>query len=217
MNHFARRVFVTAHVFATAFAIVLALEFGTGIAAADPDADYAAMLARVKSSTDGIDFRALRDTYAASTRYDPYGGDERELEGAMVRAFNAKDCGEATKQAGALTERNYLNIQAHMVLDMCLTRNNSPRASHHKAMVGGLLRSINQSGDGKTPRTAWQVISVGEEYALLSVLGLNKDKQSLVRADGHVYDRLDTRDKTGAVETRYFNIDRLFARGTKQR
>jgi len=60
MNHFARRVFVTAHVFATAFRIVLALEFGTGIAAADPDADYAAMLARVKSSTDGIDFRALR-------------------------------------------------------------------------------------------------------------------------------------------------------------
>ena len=241
MNHFARRATTTtggnvsafacrtftrracatagaaARMFAAVFALALALAAIPGIAAADADADYAALLARAKQSTDGVDFRALRDAYALTSRYEPYGGAERELEGAMFKAFNAKECGEATQHARAITERNYVHIHAHMVLDMCLARTDPPRAPHHEAIVRGLLRSILDAGDGKSPQTAWPVITVAEEYALLNVLGLRKDKQSLIRADGHVYDRLDTRDAKGNVEVRYFNIDRLFAREMQKR
>ena len=41
-------------------------------AAAD---DYAAMVARVKGGDANVDYRALREAYAASAAYAPYGGD----------------------------------------------------------------------------------------------------------------------------------------------
>jgi hypothetical protein len=43
----------------------------------------------------------------------------------------------------------------------------------------GLVDSVMRSGDGRTPATAWKVISVGEEYAILRVFGMKHLRQSL--------------------------------------
>ena len=53
-------------------------------------------------------------------------------------------------------------------------------ADHHKYWFRGLIDSILSSGDGKSPETAYITISVGEEYDLLSALGLMRKDQTLL-------------------------------------
>jgi hypothetical protein len=57
------------------------------------------------------------------------------------------------------------------------------RAGFHKAVVQGLLRSIMDSGDGKSTETAYIVISVHEEYVVLQVLGLRPSGQSVLHQE----------------------------------
>lgn len=50
----------------------------------------------------------------------------------------------------------------------------------HRSYFYGLLASILNSGDGKAQKSAYKVISVDEEYALLNFMGAELGKQSLV-------------------------------------
>lgn len=58
-----------------------------------------------------------------------------------------------------------------------------------------------RSGDGRTPETAWKVISVGEEYAILRVFGMKHLGQSLT-PDWR--DRMEV-ELDGAPLTLYFD------------
>ncbi len=53
-------------------------------------------------------------------------------------------------------------------------------ADKHKKWFVGLIESVMSSGDGKTPETAYETISVGEEYAVLMALRLDFKKQRLI-------------------------------------
>jgi hypothetical protein len=70
-----------------------------------------------------------------------------------------------------------------------------------------LIDSIRSSGDGKSPATAWVVISVDEEYAVLRALGFKPSGQSLLRQNGHSYDVMKTKSDDGTEQTFYFNVD----------
>lgn len=65
----------------------------------------------------------------------------------------------------------------------------------------GLLASIVNSGDGKSPATAFKVISVDEEYALLNYMGADRKKQSLQG----VCDAMDV-EIEGKALTIYFDV-----------
>ena len=73
----------------------------------------------------------------------------------------------------------------------------------------GLIRTILATGDGKTPETAFAVIAVAEEYAIIGALGLKRGQQALINKDGHSYDLMRVTTKDGAMERLYFNIDRV--------
>jgi hypothetical protein len=72
----------------------------------------------------------------------------------------------------------------------------------------GLLASILRSGDGKTEETAWVVISVAEEYAVLHAFGLRRRSQALIAGR---LDRIEA-EREGRVVTLYFDPQAHFRR-----
>src|SRR5436190_5202584 len=158
-----------------------------GAAAPALSADYEELVAQAKQGK--IDHAALRLAYADSKSYDAYNSDLTSLRGPLQKAFAEGDCESAIKQGEAILEKNYVYIDAHMVLGTCHRRlGQAAQAEHHSATARGLIQAIAASGDGKTPETAFVVISVGEEYVLLMTRGLKKTQQALISKDGHSYD-----------------------------
>jgi hypothetical protein len=68
------------------------------------------------------------------------------------------------------------------------------------------LQSILKSGDGKTCNTGWEVVSVGEEYFIIGMMGDTPRNQSL-QGGKPSCDVLQVTDEKGAPQTYYFRID----------
>lgn len=171
-------------------------------------ADYDELVAQAKQGK--VDYAALRLAYADSNAYDAYNGDLMTLRGPLQKAFAEGDCPSVINHGDAILDKNYVYIDAHIVLDVCHRRlGQTERADHHRKAAHGLLQAIAATGDGKTPSTAFMVISVGEEYTFLMTLGLRKVQQALISKDGHSYDLITAQNRSGGSEQVYFNVDRV--------
>jgi hypothetical protein len=168
------------------------------------------MLGRVKKGDFSVDFQALRYAYAETPEYQPYMSPTDGLAGTMFRAYKAQAFDDAIESAQKILAINYVDIDANVVCDLSYRMlSNTISAEPCHEMAAHLLRSIYDSGDGRTPETAYQVIAVREEYSLLNAMGLTPVSQKLVKQGGRTYDLFDVTESGGA-ETRsiYFNIDR---------
>ena len=127
----------------------------------------------------------------------------------MIKAYRAQDCATAAHDADTILAADYVDIDAHLVADVCSRQlGDTATADLHRMTAHGLLRSILQSGDGKSPDSAYTVIAVAEEYSLLGLLHLKLTRQSLVSQQNHAYDRMDVTDADGKGDTVFFNVDR---------
>jgi hypothetical protein len=191
-------------------AVLLAALLVTAAGPARPalSADYEELVAQAKQGK--VDHAALRLAYADSKSYDAYNSDLVSLRGPLQKAFAEGDCAGVIKQGEAILEKNYVYIDAHMVLATCHRRlGQADQAAHHSATARGLIQAIAATGDGKTPETAFVVISVGEEYIILATRGLKKVQQALISKDGHSYDLMTVQNQSSGTEQVYFNIDRV--------
>lgn len=197
----------------TAFAC--RLSFFLGLAAlwmasalAQPASDYAALVAAAKSGQ-SVDFRALREAYAKSPDYDPYGSKLPSALREMIPAATAGDCQKAVTIAGTAIEAAFIYSDAHMILALCAGKaGDTAREEAERKIAVGLMKSIFNSGDGKTPQTAYRVVTVWEEYNVLQLQHMHRTVQRLVSVDGHEYDVLDAkRDGEDKVQSIYFRID----------
>ena len=195
------------------FASVLSFLIDCGTTfAQSPAPSYEQMLAHARAGDSGVDYQALRFAYAAKPDFNPYGLTGASHRDGMFKAYQAGDCVTAAKEASQVLDVNFVNLDAHIISDMCYGRlgKEADRAREH-AIATGLIRSIMDSGDGKTQQTAFVVISVDEEYSLLRVLRLKPGRQSLVEGDAHKIDQLDTTRPDGQTQSVFFNVDRVFA------
>jgi len=176
---------------------------------AKPAESYSALLKKLKDGDSSIDFQALRFAFAETDEYSPYGCKDRE----MFKNLNEKKFKEALKSANTLLEKCYVSIDSHYVATIANRelKNEKEYEAHRKIYVG-LVDSIIKKGDGKSMKTAWTVISVDEEYAVLSVLGYRRTSQALMNKEGSRYDVLDAYDLDDeSNKTKfYFNIDIVF-------
>jgi Domain of unknown function (DUF4919) len=178
-------------------------------------ADYEDLVAQARQGK--IDHAALRLAYADSKSYDAYNSDLMSLHGPLQKAFAEGDCENAIRQGEAILEKNYVYIDAHMVLSACHRRlGQAAQADHHGTTARGLIQAITATGDGKTAETAFVVISVGEEYIILMTRGLKKVRQALVSKDGHSYDLMTVENRSGGTEQVYFNVDRVLRWSTER-
>lgn len=169
---------------------------------------YEALLERIKRGDSTVDFGALRQALAESPAYRPYDPDAERLRKEMFAAYAAEDYEAANDRARRLLEADYLDIRGHMVKALIEQRlGNTELARFHQFMAVSLLRSILDSGDGRSPETAYVVIATAEEYAVLDLLGLRASDQALIHANGHSLDRLRAVGRDGDAVTLYFNVD----------
>jgi hypothetical protein len=173
---------------------------------------YEDLLAKLKAGEVNIDYAALRYAWADTPDYDGYGDGPEGAREAMIAAFNARDCDQALPHAHAVLEAIYVDIDAHTVAGACYGQKfDLAKSAFHRAVARGLEKSILDSGDGKSPKTAYIAVRISEEYHVLRSLNLRLSMQSLVNADGHAYDRMSAKDESGKEVVVYFQIDRVLA------
>lgn len=171
---------------------------------------YDTLLERVKRQEE-VDFQELRFAYTETKQYDPY-GEDRETRTAMFAALSGKQYEQALLSSEKILTANYLDVNGHFAAYVAHRElGNADKADYHKNIVQKLLKSISDSGDGKTIATAFVVISTGEEYALFNYLGVRATAQALIEDKGHHYDKMTVKDpKTELEAVYYFNVDKPF-------
>ena len=103
--------------------------------------------------------------------------------------------------------KNILDPRAHLIAYFAARDlNEMKQAQYHKLMVMGVLRSIGFSGDGTTPRTAFHVVNVTEEYMFLSEMRMKYVKRRTRKIGLEFYDVFTVKNKsTGKFHQVYFN------------
>ena len=172
---------------------------------------YDVLLEKVKQKDPSVNFTELRLAFYDSPNYNPYA--PMMTYRPMNAAINQKNYEEALKIAESVLAKNFVEINAHITAQIAYQETgNAERAQFHKFMVDGLLKSIKSNVDGKSPATAFEVISINEEYGLIRSLGLRPIKQALVNDKGHSYDAITVVDpQTNQESILYFNIDKPFS------
>ncbi|HEV7504149.1 MAG TPA: DUF4919 domain-containing protein [Thermoanaerobaculia bacterium] len=171
--------------------------------------EFDELIARVKKDDTSVDFSHLRSLSTELDSYSPTPPDTKE----MFAALREGDYKKALKQVDKVLAENYLDSHAHFVGMIAADKlGDASRSAHHRYVENGILDSILRSGDGKTTDTAYKVVSVSEEYALLRSLGLQSQQQDLVDLNGHSFDVLSVSSpKSKAVFNVYFSIDPITA------
>jgi hypothetical protein len=200
--------------------LVLALSLSaTAMAAEDAialpkDGDtYSQLVAKAEAGDPKVDFGALRQAWLDSkARKRVHAADVYKLRTELGDALKTKDPAQVAAAARRLLSVEYVNIDGHEVLRAsCETRRDAACEKRHRAIETGLLQSIMDSGDGKSCKTGWQVISVDEEYVFLRITGFKKIRQELIK-DPSFCDLLDTVDDEGKAHGLYFKIDSFLTR-----
>jgi hypothetical protein len=178
--------------------------------------DYDSLVAKAASGQD-VDFDALREAYARSPNYQPHGGAKLNSPvRPMVQAGEGGDCKKAIGIALTILELNFTYFDAHMMLAYCSKKAGDAAAAGKEAKIAiGLVKSILASGDGKTPQTAFRVVTVSEEYSVLKTLRLRKSVQRFISHEGHTYDVLDAKGSGDRTVSLYFRIDGILEHANK--
>jgi len=170
---------------------------------------YYDLLAAARHDPTDADYAALRAAFADSDEYAPYVHDEEHLN-ALREALPARDLDAALDAIGGLLDHNYLDIEAHMAADYIYTqRGDQARSTYHRTFAKGLIDAIFATGNGVTFGTAFEVLSIPEEYLVMRLLGFRATGQRLVKHEEHWCDVLSAKggDEEPDFEL-YFNIDR---------
>jgi hypothetical protein len=195
--------------------LALALSLGgvcladTPSTTSDPEGRYQALLADAKAHPDTADLTQLRLAYAGRPGFKVFAQSAAKRQ--MFEAANANNCPDALKSARAVIDEAFVDPDAHFVAAFCEDAAGDPAAAGVDRTIGARLIKSIQTGDGLSPATAFTVITVDEEYALMRALGAKVQEQSLVRQDGHAYDRLEALDRGGRKVAYYFAVDRILA------
>ena len=171
---------------------------------------YEALLEKAKKGEGALDYGALRLAFFETEDYSPLTG--MMVYRALWSLVMQQNWPEAARQAEAVLAKNYVDINAHMVAHIAYRQQgDQEKAKLHRQWADGLLASVTSKGDGKTPATAWHVISTSEEYAVFRSMNLRPVGQALIKADGHSYDEMRVVDAQNMESKLYFNVDKPFS------
>jgi hypothetical protein len=171
-------------------------------------ANYEKALQQLKSGDSKIDFKALRLSCAGSKYECQADSDDIKLLSSLL---NEKKFDQALKRVNAILENVFVDAELHYIAYIANTESgNKERAEFHKAIIRGLLDSIQENKHGRSEDDAFVVINVHEEYTFLRFSHMQVTKQSLSHKDGHSYDVMVCKEMSGDTArevTAYFNID----------
>jgi Domain of unknown function (DUF4919) len=170
-------------------------------------ASYEKALQQLKSGELKIDFKALRIDCAASKYECEADSDDIKLLSSLLKD---KKFDQALKKVNQLLEKVFVDAELHYVAFIANSESgNKEKAEFHKAVIRGLLDSIQENKHGQSEKDAFTVINVHEEYTFLRFSNMQVTKQSVSDKDGHTYDIMVCRNtqNDGREVTVYFNVD----------
>jgi hypothetical protein len=168
--------------------------------------DYYTLLDSVKNGASD-DFFTLRTAYSKTGDYAPYSTDSTLMKVRDLIEF--QHYREALNLLKNHQKENWVSILSHYYSGYINEKiGDTLTANYHYNIYEELLYSVYNSGDGKTPETAFIVIAAWEEYALMNWLDLEICGQSRVNADDFVFDLLEGCDPIKKDKFNfYFNIE----------
>ncbi len=177
--------------------------------------EYEAMVLNSYEMQSDYDFNRLRSLFKKLPTYKPY---------SLMPGFNYKKIKKASAEKPE-KENEYFEkfIEKHFALPeahekgiaFAYKHKDKEKEAYHTWMFTGLMKSLISSGDGQRPDSAFQVLSVSEEYYLLHGRIKKGTKEQTLRhiGDGH-YDIISGIDsKTGVSVEYWFNITDVFEKG----
>ena len=170
-------------------------------------ASYEKALQQLKSGDLKIDFKALRVNCAASKYECEADQDDTKLLSSLL---NDKKFDQVLKKVDQLLEKVFVDAELHYFAFIANSQSgNKEKAEFHKAVIRGILDSIQENKHGRSEEDAFVVINVHEEYTFLRFSNMQVTKQSLSHKDSHTYDIMVCRDMSnkGREVTAYFNVD----------
>lgn len=173
-------------------------------------ASYAALMVRLKAG-EHVNMGELREAYAREKDYTGYFGIDTK---AATEALKAGENDKVLRLVDEALSESFVDIDAHFLAAAAhRAAGRTEQADAERAIGGALLDAIFATGDGKSAQTAFRVLSVGEEYIVLSVLELRLKQQHL-RTDGGVFDVMNVTDPaTGKAFEIWFDISAFFGKG----
>ena len=179
--------------------------------AAGPADDYAALVTAAKDGDPGVDYTVMRQTYVRSPDYDPLGKKTNGLMHDAQAAYIAKDCKTALAKFRMAIAFNFTLSDAHALSADCLGQAGDKKGeAREEAIAQGLFNSIVASGNGKSPKSAFWVVSRHEEEVVFAVVGLDAKGNGTSKTDQGLVDKFTVADlKTGKAAPMYFNVSAM--------
>ena len=172
----------------------------------------------------------LRKEIAASPEYDPYELQFMETERVdqSKKLWKERRFDEAYKVLFDLLDdfpASIMAIQALQRMSDSLARNEYDPVKRKKAhMLFGeymkkevsIRNAILSSGDGKSPTTAYWVLTINEEYYLLNYLDYECKEQALLPIGDKKYDELKTVGQKGDLRSFFFDVSHFSRKDLKK-
>lgn len=195
--------------------LALGLALLPATAWATPADDYAALVTAAKDGDPGVDFTVMRQAYARTPDYDPLGKKTDGLMHDAQAAFIAKDCKTALAKFKMAIAFNFTLSDAHALSAECLAQAGDKKGeAREEAIAQGLFNSIVSGGDGRSPKTAFWVVSRHEEEVVFAVAGLDGKGEGTLKTSQGLVDKFTVSDaKTGKKAAMYFNVSVMAASG----
>ncbi|MBV9992315.1 MAG: DUF4919 domain-containing protein [Alphaproteobacteria bacterium] len=173
--------------------------------------DYSALVARAAAQDQSVDFKALRFAYLKSKARKAAGADADALRQTLFSAVEAGDHGRVREAAIKLLSADYIDMWGHKYLhEACFMLHDEACDKQGKFVEFGLLRSILATGTGKECTAGFEVVSVAEEYFMLSMVDAKDIRQSLISGTPSC-DLMEFTDQDGKPKSYYFRIDAVLA------
>ncbi len=155
-----------------------------------------------------IDSNVIYYASAFARTYNPYGSSDEEK--IFFDFYKQQKYTEAIPHGEAALKENPVNLKLLFRMLVCHHQlGDKENAKKYARMYFPLLNVIYQSGDGRSIETAFVVISVADEYEILSDLQLSITKQALVgETDVLTIDKKGQKPKKGEekIKELYFNV-----------
>ncbi|KXK00025.1 MAG: hypothetical protein UZ17_ACD001002299 [Acidobacteria bacterium OLB17] len=179
---------------------------------------YREMVAKIKAGDAKVDFSKFRRAYLDWVLDECNQSDAPDRK-KMVDAFEAKDHKAAIPLALVVLEYEYANRGLHLALaDAYEKTGDKEKAAFHNDIAKRLRDGLLNSGDGKAPATAYQVLSIREEYQVMAALGYKVSSQSLVMDKQYgIFDVLAGTNAEGKTGSFYFNITDVWVGSTSSK
>ena len=169
---------------------------------------YKALMKRFLAADTTLSLRDVQAVYYGSAFY-----------GTLSDNLGMKKINEAYEKGGpealvALLDRhlvsNPLDIEGIVVrYSMAMMMSDTVNASKYGFMYAQLANAIGVTGDGDSEYTAWHVVTVADEYALMNLLmDVQPEKQTLTNT---MCDMFDATTKSGRKIQVYFDVQLVLA------